>query len=177
MKKKNHGRLFSEDSFTFRPYEDNYKPFIDICLKESRKPAEMLRDVVDEWLQTRSSTGPETAVPDLEKAAPENLNEIEAKLDRIAAALQNLAGEFDFVRRRDHGYFLEIVLVAYATRDTLWRYISDSLRGQKPSPESIGAWHNAMEKEWTERTLKLVDRIRETVNKGIDDDKAQSESA
>ena len=177
MKKKTQGRLFSEKSFTFRPYEDNYQPFVDLCLKESLKPTEKLRDVVDEWLGMRFANGPEQATLDLETLDPEKPNEIEAKLDRITAALEHLVEGFDFVRRRDHGYFLEIATIAYVTRDILWRYVSDSLREQKPSPESIEAWHQAMEKEWADRINKLIDRIRETANKGVDDDKAQSQSA
>jgi hypothetical protein len=161
-------------------YEENYKDFMSICGEEGRKPAEVLRDAIDEWLQMRHAT----AIGGDSPPKDERLESVEAKIDDLRRAidqlnekLDELIASFDFVTRRDHAYLLEIFMCAYGARDIVWKYISNKMRGSKQAPESIETQYQAMEQEWSDKTNCLIDRIRTIVRKGIKDDQARSKSA
>jgi hypothetical protein len=179
MKNNSHRRLLTPTPSAFRMYEENYKDFMSICGEEGRKPAEMLRDAIDEWLQMRRAT----AIVGNSLPKDERLESVEAKIDdlrrtvdQLTQKLDELTESFDFVRRRDHAYLLEIFICAYGARDILWRHISNKMRGTKQTPESIETQYQAMEQEWSDKTNSLIDRIRTIVRKGIKDDQARSQS-
>jgi hypothetical protein len=179
MKNNSHHRLLTPTPSAFRMYEENYKDFMSICGEERRKPAELLRDAIDEWLQIRRAA----AIGGGSPLKDERLESVEAKIDELRRTvdqlnekLDELSASFDFVRRRDHAYLLEIFMCAYGARDILWKYISNKMRGTRQPPESIETQYQAMEQEWSDKTNSLIDRIRTIVRKGINDDQARSQS-
>jgi hypothetical protein len=52
MKNNAQGRLLAQ-TCSCRPYQDNYDEVMKICEETGRKPAEVLRDALDEWLLMR----------------------------------------------------------------------------------------------------------------------------
>ena len=56
MNGNSHNRLLASQSSSFRQYAENYDEIIKICEETGRKPAEILRDAIDEWLLMRRAT-------------------------------------------------------------------------------------------------------------------------
>jgi hypothetical protein len=127
------GRLLAQ-TCSCRPYKDNYDEIMKICEETGRKPAEVLRDALDEWLLMRRAAATTTALsPDDRQSDLEaKIEELRQDIRRLAERHEELARSIDYVQRRDHGYLLEIFLAAYGSRDLMWRDIANRMRQGKP---------------------------------------------
>jgi hypothetical protein len=168
MKNKTNGRLLAQ-TWSCRPYQDNYDEVMRICEETGRKPAEVLRDAIDEWLLMRSAGATDS------DASPQDnwqsdiggkIEELRQDIRRLAERHEELARSIDYVERRDHGYLLEIFLAAYGSRDLIWRDVSNRMRQGKQTPESIQAQYEAFEREWNAQCNATADRIKDVIQKG-----------
>src|SRR5262245_50778996 len=162
------GRLLAQ-TCSCRPYQDNYDEVMKICEETGRKPAEVLRDALDEWLIMRRAavTGADAAPPDDRQSDLEaKIEELRQDIRRLAERHEELAQSINYVQRRDHGYLLEIFLAAYGARDLKWRDISNRMRRGKQTPESIQRQYEALEREWNAQCDATADRIQEIIRKG-----------
>ncbi len=151
MKNNTNGRLLGQ-TCSCRPYQDNYDEIIKICEQTGRKPAEVLRDAIDEWLLMRhgSETGSDVLPSDNRRSdLGEEIKELREDIRRLAERQEKLVKSLDYVQRRDHGYLLEIFMAAYGARDLIWRDISNRMRHGRQMPESIQAQYEAFEQEWS----------------------------
>jgi prefoldin subunit 5 len=161
------GRLLAQ-TCSCRPYKDNYDEIMKICEETGRKPAEVLRDALDEWLLMRRAAATTTALsPDDRQSDLEaKIEELRQDIRRLAERHEELARSIDYVQRRDHGYLLEIFLAAYGARDLMWRDIANRMRQGKQTPESIQAQYEALEREWNAQCNATADRIKDVIQKG-----------
>jgi len=141
---------------------------MEICERMGRKPAEVLRDAIDEWLLMRNAAaGGDTPPPyDRQSDLEAKMEELRQDIRSLAERHEELARSIDYVQRRDHGYLLEIFLAAYGARDLMWRYISNRMRQGKQTPESILAQYEAFEREWNAQCNTTADRIKDVIRKG-----------
>jgi hypothetical protein len=168
MKNSTNGRLLAQ-TCSCRPYQDNYDEVMKICEETGRKPAEVLRDALDEWLLMRNdgATGADASAPDDRQGdLAAKIEELQQELRRLAERHEELVRSIDYVQRRDHGYLLEIFLAAYGARDLMWRDLSNRMRQGKQTPESIRAQYDAFEREWSAQCNATADRIKEVIQKG-----------
>jgi hypothetical protein len=179
MKDAPHHRLLTPHSVSTRLYADNYEEFMRLCGEKPCKPADLLRDAFDEWLQMRRA-----AMGASDTTQPEQDGTIEAKIDSLRQAIDELTAKadefidkFDYVKRRDHGYLIEIFMAAYGARDLLLNHNISSTNNGKQTPESIQSKYQALQREWEAQAAALLDRVRETIRKGKKDAKTQPKSA
>src|SRR5262249_16968629 len=167
MKNNNQGRLLAQ-TCSCRPYQDNYDEVMRICEETGRKPAEVLRDALDEWLLMRRAAATAAAPPpdDLQSDIEAKIEELRHDIRRLAERHEELARSIDYVQRRDHGYLLEIFMAAYGGRDLIWRDISNRMRQGKQTPESIQTQYEAFEREWNAQCDATADRIKDVILKG-----------
>jgi hypothetical protein len=167
MKNNAQGRLLAQ-TCSCRPYQDNYDEVMKICEETGRKPAEVLRDALDEWLLMRRAAAPGDAAPpdDRQNDLVAKIEELRQDIRRLAERHEELARSIDYVERRDHGYLLEIFLAAYGARDLIWRDISNRMRQGKQTPEAIRAQYEAFEREWNAQCNATADRIKDVIRKG-----------
>jgi hypothetical protein len=168
MKNNSNGRLLAQ-TCSYRPFQENYDEVMEICRETGLKPAEVLRDALDEWLLMRrtAATGNEQSLPDDRQSdREEKIEELQHAIRQLDQKLEKLAKDIDYSQQRDHGYLLEIFQVAYGTRDLIWRSISTRMRDGKQTPESIQGQYEAFEREWNEQTNVVEDMIREAIRKG-----------
>jgi hypothetical protein len=168
VKNNTNGRLLGQ-TCSCRPYQDNYDEIIKICEQTGRKPAEVLRDAIDEWLLIRrgSETGSEVLPSDNRQSdLGEEIAKLREDIRRLAERHEKLARSIDYVQRRDHGYLLEIFMAAYGARDLIWRDISNRMRQGKQLPESIHAQYEAFEQAWSAQCDATAERIKEIIRKG-----------
>lgn len=177
MKNNSHHRLLAPYSSSTRLYADNHKEFMRLCDERQCKPADLLREAFDEWLEMRRAAAEASEISQCEEQ-----NTIEAKLDDLQRAIDRLtekaaefAESFDYVKRRDHGYLLEIFMAAYGARDLVWRQnISGMYKGNQ-TQESISLKYQELQREWEEQAIALLDRVRETIQKGRKDAETRSQ--
>ena len=163
MKNNTNGRLLAQ-TWSCRPYQDNYDKVMEICEKTGRKPAEVLRDAIDEWLLMRNAAAPP---PDDRRSDLEaKIEELRQDIRSLAERHEELVRSIDYVQRRDHGYLLEIFLAAYGARDLMWRDVLNRMRQGKQTPESILAQYEALEREWNAQCNATADRIKDVIRKG-----------
>jgi len=168
MKNNSNGRLLAQ-TCAYRPYQDNYDEVMKICEETGRKPAEVLRDALDEWLLMRHVTVAEkcdSSAQNRESDREPKIEELQQGIRQLDERFEKFAKDIDYTQQRDHGYLLEIFQVAYGTRDLIWRAISNRMRQDKQTPESIQAQFNAFEQGWNDQTNAIEDMIREVIRKG-----------
>jgi len=168
MKNNTNGRLLAQ-TWSCRPYQDNYDKVMEICEKTGRKPAEVLRDAIDEWLLMRNADATGADAPptdDRQSDLEAKIEELRQDIQLLAERHEELARSIDYVQRRDHGYLLEIFLAAYGARDLMWRDVSNRMRQGKQTPESILAQYEALEREWNAQCNATADRIKDVIRKG-----------
>ncbi|MGH9852961.1 MAG: hypothetical protein ACREBD_24250 [Blastocatellia bacterium] len=168
MKNSNQGRLLAQ-TCSCRPYQDNYEEVMKICEETGRKPAEVLRDALDEWLLMRhaAATAAAAAPPDDRQSdLVAKIEELRQDIRRLVERHEELTRSIDYVQRRDHGYLLEIFMAAYGARDLMWRDIANRMRQGKQTPESIQAQYEAFEREWNAHCNATADRIKNVILKG-----------
>ncbi len=169
MNGNSHNRLLASQSSSFRQYAENYDEIIKICEETGRKPAEILRDAIDEWLLMRRATaagGDASTKQEGKSDFYAKIEELRDAVERLADQYENLAQSIDHTQRRDHGYLLEIFLAAYGARDLIWRDVSNRMRLGKQTPESIQKQYEALEREWNAQCNATADKIQEIIRKG-----------
>ena len=177
MSSNSHNRLLASQSSSFRQYAENYDEVMKICEETGRKPAEVLRDAIDEWLLLRRDTAAGCDVPAQQGQKGDlaaKIEKLQETVERLAEQNETLAQSFDHSQRRDHGYLLEIFLAAYGARDLIWRDVSNRMRQGKQTPESIQEQYEALEQEWNAQCNATADKIQEIIRKGKNN--AQTES-
>src|SRR5262245_25471211 len=164
MNSNSHNRLLASQSSSFRQYAENYDEIMKICEESGRKPAEVLRDAIDEWLVMRRATaagGGASTKQEQKSDLAAKIEEIQHAVERLAEQNETLARSFDYAQRRDHGYMLEIFMAAYGARDLMWRDLSNRMRRGKQTPESIQKQYEALEWEWNAQCNATADKIQE----------------
>src|SRR5262245_14913867 len=169
MNSNSYNRLLAPQSSSFRQYAENYGEIIKICEETGRKPAEVLRDAIDEWLCMRrdgavvSSTSTYLAqTSDLQA----KVEEMQRAIERLTELNEKLARIIDYAQRRDHGYLLEILAASYGTRNLIWRDSATRMRAGKQTPESIQQQYEALEREWNAQCNATADKIQDIIRKG-----------
>ncbi len=166
MNKDSHNRLFAQQSSSFRQYAENYEEITRICEETGRKPAEVLRDAIDEWICMRRSGVFNTATSAQNSQNSDSyakFEEIQRAIERLIEKIDKLTESYTDVEQRDHGYLLEILMASYAARDMIWMEISNQMRLGKQTEEEIQRRYNTLEQEWRERTIAKIDDIREII--------------
>ena len=169
MNNNSHNRLLASQSSSFRQYAENFAEINKICDETGRRPAEVLRDAIDEWLCMRrdAETGGNASVQQpqhYEIAA--KIEGLQKTIERLIEQTERLARNFDYAQRRDHGYLLEIYIAAYGARDLIWRDVSNRMRQGKQTPESIQKQYEALQQEWNAQCDATADQIQEIIRKG-----------
>jgi hypothetical protein len=169
MNNNSHNRLFASQSSSFRQYAENYDEVIKICEETGRKPAEVLRDAIDEWLCMRRAgmTGSDEPPQHEQKLdIYATFEEIQRSIGQLTEQIEKLAESYNYVQQRDHGYLIEILTASYGARNMLWREIANMMRKGNHTEESIQKQYNNLEAEWRTQTNTIMEEISKIISKG-----------
>ncbi|MCI0661274.1 MAG: hypothetical protein L0220_09400 [Acidobacteria bacterium] len=122
MKNDSNGRLLAP-TCSYRPYQDNHDKVIKICEETGRKPAEVLRNALDEWLLMRHG-----AV----NSSVASTRDIDVKIDELQRAVVRLAEQFEKLDQRI--YLHEIISAVYRAINLIssdFPYIIDRKDGDR----------------------------------------------
>lgn len=165
-KEKNQSRPLASQPTSFRPYQDNYNEVMKLCEASGRKPAEELRDLLDEALKARQQSieAHLTSQPSLNGSA---INEIESFLNQILRAnseQSNLVLSLTRHLREQYGLLLEVLAGAYGARQIMWTFLAEaSLREAGLTPEQIRLRFEDERRKWNAERDTTADLLEQAI--------------
>lgn len=180
MKEANNKRTLAAQPFSFNAYEDNYGVVIALCEASGRKPAEELRDLLDEGISARKKRkgeGPEPATGTTGRQTQRE-DEIAQLVQVIQQLIQKTTLHNDMMLRvglhlrEQYGMVLESVAAGYAARYLIWKYIVEGmLRDEGLSPEQIMRRLEEERRIWNAERDQAADLLEQAIrNLGINNE-------
>ncbi len=183
MKESNHRRLLASQPFSFNAYEDNYGAVMEFCAASGRKPAEELRDLLDEGIRarrSRSSETTETATAGTGQQAHEydiaQLVQVIQQLVEKTSLQNDMALRMGLHLREQYGMVLESVAAGYAARHLIWKYVVEGiLRDEGLSPEQIMRCFEEERQTWNTERDQAADLLEQAIRNLAPGGEASSE--
>jgi hypothetical protein len=170
MKEVNGKRTLAAQPFSFNSYEDNYGAVMRLCEASGRKPAEELRDLLDEGIRARMNRNGDG----VEAAATGQQSGHDGESARLVEMLQQLVQKTtltnDMVMRvalhlqEQYGMVLEAVAAGYSARHLIWKYVVEGmLRDEGLSPEQIMRRLEEERRTWNAERDQAADVIEQGI--------------
>lgn len=160
-KEKNQSRPLASQPTSFRPYQDNYNEVMKLCETSGRKPAEELRDLLNEALKARQQS------IEAQLTSQSSLNEIESFLSQILQASSeqsNLVLSLTRHLREQYGLLLEVLAGAYGARQIMWTFLAEaSLREAGLTPEQIRLRFEEERRKWNAERDTTADLLEQAI--------------
>lgn len=170
--KEMHKRTLAAQPFSFNAYEDNYGAVMVMCEASGRKPAEELRDLLDEGINARmkrTMEGSEAAIAETRQQAQhqDDIAQFSQVLQQLVqkTSLQNdMLLRVVFHLREQYGMVLESVAAGYAARHLIWKYIVEGLlRDEGLSPEQIMQHLDEDRRTWNAERDQAADLLEQAI--------------
>jgi hypothetical protein len=170
--KDSNKRVLATQPFSFNAYEENYGVVMALCEASGRKPAEELRDLLDEGISARMKRSGEDS-----KAATAGTGQQTGCKDEIAQlvqVLQQLVQKASLHNdmllrvalhlREQYGMVLESVAAGYAARHLTWKYVVEGmLRDEGLSPEQILQRLDEERRTWNAERYQAADLLEQAI--------------
>ncbi|MCI0392158.1 MAG: hypothetical protein MOB07_25790 [Acidobacteria bacterium] len=167
VENNSHNRLLAPQSSSFRQYAETYDEMMKICEETGRKPYEVLRDALDEWLRLRRAADASEQYPpqnERKTADNESIAELRQSVRKLIEQNEMLIQYLDRVARRDREMEREILAACYGAIDLLWRsHVVPALRKKGRTPEQIETQYEHGRQEWAAQCRATVERIEEAL--------------
>jgi hypothetical protein len=165
-------RTLASQPFSFNAYEDNYGAVMALCEASGRKPAEELRDLLDEGINARLSRSGEGSRAVAVGSAQQTLSKDDTV--QLAQELQQLVQKTSLQNdtllrvvlhlREQYGMVLESVAAGYAARHLIWKYVIEGmLRDEGLSPEQIMQRLDAERRTWNAERDQAADLLEQAI--------------
>ena len=165
-------RALAAQPFSFNAYEESYSAVMAMCEASGRKPAEELRDLLDEGINARmrhGRAGFEAATAETRQQAP-----AQEDIARLGQVLQQLVQKISlqndmllrvaFHLREQYGMVLESVAAGYAARHLIWKYnVEGMLRDEGLSPEQIMQRLDEERRTWNAERDQAADLLEQAI--------------
>ncbi len=170
-------RTLAAQPFSFNAYEDNYSVVMALCEASGRKPAEELRDLLDEGIRARKkrdgdgieSTTTETRQQTQRDSDNAQLVQVVQQLIQKATLHNDMMLRIALHLREQYGMVLESVAAGYAARHLIWKYVVEGiLRDEGFSPEQIMQRLEEERRTWNTERDQAADLLEQAIrNLGI----------
>jgi hypothetical protein len=177
VKESNNKRTLAAQPFSFNAYEDNYSVVMALCGASGRKPAEELRDLLDEGISARKKRNGDavkTTTTDTRQQAQRDggnaqLAQMIQQLVQKATLHNDMMLRIALHLREQYGMILESVAAGYAARHLIWKYVVEGmLRDEGLSPEQIMQRLEEERRTWNAERDQAADLLEQAIrNLGI----------
>jgi hypothetical protein len=165
-------RTLASQPFSFNAYEDNYGSVMALCEASGRKPAEELRDLLDEGISARLSRNGESSKAIAAGSEQQALSKDD--FAQLVQAFQQLVQKTSLHNdlllrvvlhlREQYGMVLESVAAGYAARHLIWKYvIGGMLRDEGISPEQIMQRLDEERRTWNAERDQAADLLEQAI--------------
>jgi len=162
-------RTLAAQPFSFNAYEENYGTVMAMCEASGRKPAEELRDLLDEGIRARMRRSGESS-----ETATAGIGQQAQCIDEFAQVLQQLVQKASLHNdmllrvalhlREQYGMVLESVAAGYAARHLIWKYaVEGMLRDEGLSPEQIMQRLDEERRTWNAERDQAADLLEQAI--------------
>jgi hypothetical protein len=170
MKESNAKRALAAQPFSFNAYEDNYGAVMSLCEASGRKPAEELRELLDEGISARKRRDGQSS----ESATTGQQTQREDEIGQLVQIVQQLVQKTTLHNdtmlrialhlREQYGMILESVAAGYAARHLIWKYIVEGmLRDEGLSPEQIMQRLEEERRTWNAERDQAADLLEQAI--------------
>lgn len=165
-------RTLAAQPFSFNAYEDNYGAVMAMCEASGRKPAEELRDLLDEGISARMKRigeGSQAAAAEIRQQAQRQddiaqLNQVLQQLVQKTSLQNDLLLRVAFHLREQYGMVLESVAAGYAARHLIWKYIIEGmLRDEGLSSVQIMQRLDEERRTWNAERDQAADLLEQAI--------------
>lgn len=172
MKESNNKRALATQPFSFNAYEDNYGAVMGFCESSGRKPAEELRDLLDEGISARMKRdgGRYEATAAGNEPQAQRGDEIAQLAQMLQQLIQKTSLSNDmmlritFHLREQYGMVLESVAAGYAARHLIWKYVIEGvLRDEGLSREQIRQRLDEERRTWNSERDQAADLLEQAI--------------
>jgi hypothetical protein len=172
VKATNNKRALAAQPFSFNAYEDNYAVVMALCEASGRKPAEELRDLLDEGISARKkrngdvleSTTTETGQYLQREDESAQLVKVIQHLVRKTTLHNDMMLRVAFHLREQYGMILESVAAGYAARHLIWKYVVEGmLRDEGLSPDQIMQRLDEERRIWNAERDQAADMLEQAI--------------
>jgi hypothetical protein len=170
--KETNKRTLAAQPFSFNAYEDNYGAVMALCEASGRKPAEELRDLLDEGIRARKKRDGES--PESATITTGQHTQREDEIAKLVQVIQQLVRKATLHNdmmlrialhlREQYGMVLESVAAGYAARHLIWKYVVEGmLRDEGLSPEQIIQRLEEERRTWNSERDQAADLLEQAI--------------
>jgi hypothetical protein len=170
MKELGGKRTLAAQPFSFNSYEDNYGAVMALCEASGRKPAEELRDLLDEGIRARMNGNGEGVEVSAAGQQVERDGESAQLVELLQQLVQKTTLNNDMVMRialhlrEQYGMVLEAVAAGYSARHLIWKYVVEGmLRDEGLSPEQIMRRLEEERRTWNGERDQAADVLEQAI--------------
>jgi hypothetical protein len=174
MDTRNNNRPLSSQSSSQRLYEDDHDEIARICREGGRKPAEEIRDLVNEALRARRN--PQADMNEImqtlqqlveqNRLANERYERLLEKYEQLDEQNARLKQGLIQNLREFYGILLETLSAAVGARRVAWNFVAHTVLKQSGfSDQQINERYRAEKKAWIEEKDRIAKLLEEGISK------------
>jgi hypothetical protein len=169
MKETEQKRPLASQHFSFHPYVESYDELMGICEATGRKPAEELRDLIDEAISLRRSRDCEavTTAPAQAQVSGDEIAKLTEVLEQLVQKNSNhtqMIVRLAHHLREQYGLLLETLAGSYGARYLVWKYVAEPMLIEEGlTTEQITLRYEAESKVWNHERDTAADMIEEAI--------------
>jgi hypothetical protein len=172
VKETSNKRALAAQPFSFNAYEDNYGAVMALCEASGRKPAEELRDLLDEGIRARkkcNGEGPESSTGTTGQQTQREddiaqLVQLVQQLIHRTTLHNDMMLRIGLHLREQYGMVLESVAAGYAARHLIWKYVVEGiLREEGLTPEQITQRLDEERRTWNAERDQAADLLEQAI--------------
>lgn len=172
MKEINNKRTLATQPFSFNAYEESYADVMEICEASGRKPAEELRDLLEEGIRSRKQRdGNDNGMTHSTVDQLHHRNDETAQLIEVLQQLTQKTGtQTEMIMRltvsirEQYGMVLESVAAGYSARHLIWKYLVEGmLREEGLTPLQIKQRLDEERRTWNAERDRAADVLEAAI--------------
>jgi hypothetical protein len=174
METRNNNRPLSSQTSSQRLYEDDHDEISRICRETGRKPAEEIRDLVNEAMSARRNPPPSIneimqmlqQLVEQNRLANERYERLIEKYERLEEQNSSLKQGLIQNLREFYAILLETLSASIGARRLAWNYVAYTVLKQSGSTdEQIKQRYEAEKKAWIDEKDNIADALEEAIKK------------
>jgi hypothetical protein len=173
MKEINNKRTIAERPFSFNAYEESHSYVMELCEASGRKPAEEIRDLLDEGIRSRKQREGNgngmvlhSAVDQTQYGSDETARLIEVlqELAQKSGTQTEMIMRIAVSLREQYGMVLESVAAGYSARHLIWKYVVEGmLREEGLNPAQIRQRLDEERRTWNAERDRAADVLEAAI--------------
>lgn len=173
MKETNNKRAIAAQPFSFNAYVESHAYVMELCEASGRKPAEEIRDLLDEGIRSRKQregNGNGMVLNSAVDRVQYNSDETARLIEVLQELAQKSGTQTEMIMRlalslrEQYGMVLESVAAGYSARHLIWKYVVEGmLREEGLNPAQIRQRLEEERRTWNAERDRAADMLEAAI--------------